>query len=104
MTRSSSGAPAAAPVLYFTPAGVGGGKYNTQARGGIQEMANTQKPVATDSDELARLLGQLCQVGQQPDRALLDRVKAYGQAAVRPLIQMAVDEKLHHADSTSPEV
>ena len=67
-------------------------------------MAKMQEPVATDGDELARLLGQLCQVGQQPDRALLDQVKAYGQAAVRPLIQMAVDEKLHHADSTSPEV
>lgn len=80
------------------------GKYNTQVWSGNQAMTKTQEPVATDSGKLTQLLGQLCQVGQQPDRALLDRVKAHGQAAVRPLIQMAVDEKLHHADSTSPEV
>src|SRR3954447_3294334 len=60
--------------------------------------------MATDRGELTQLLGQLGQVGQQPDRALLDQVKAHGRAAVRPLIQMAVDEQLHHADSTSPEV
>lgn len=67
-------------------------------------MVDTKEPVASDSGELTQLLGQLCHVGQDPDRALLDRIKAHGQAAVRPLIEMAVDEKLHHADSKSPEV
>jgi hypothetical protein len=50
------------------------------------------------------LLGELCQAGQKPRRTLLDRVKAHGQAAVPPLLEMVVDEKLHNADSNSPEV
>jgi hypothetical protein len=50
------------------------------------------------------LLGELRQAGQAPDRSLLDRVKAHGQAAVRPLIEMATDEELHNAESERPEV
>jgi tetratricopeptide (TPR) repeat protein len=54
--------------------------------------------------ELSQSLDELRQAGQTPDRALLDRVKAHGRAAVRPLIEMAVDEELHNADSDSAEV
>lgn len=56
------------------------------------------------TSDLNRLLDELRQAGQNPDRTLLDRVRAQGQGAVRPLIEMAVDEKLHKADSNSPEV
>src|SRR4051794_26593069 len=65
---------------------------------------DTTEPMATDTGDLSQLLGQLRQAGQKPGRTLLDRVKAHGQATVRPLIEMAVDEKLHNADSDSPEV
>ncbi|MBI4321452.1 MAG: DUF1186 domain-containing protein [Chloroflexi bacterium] len=51
-----------------------------------------------------QLLVELRQAGQKPDRVLLDRIRSYGQDAVRPLIEMAIDEKLHNADSKSPEV
>jgi tetratricopeptide (TPR) repeat protein len=67
-------------------------------------MTDTNEPVVPDTSDLNQVLGELCQAGQQPDRALLDRVKAHGQVVVRPLIQMAVDEKLHGADSSSSEV
>jgi tetratricopeptide (TPR) repeat protein len=67
-------------------------------------MTDTKEPVVPGTGDLNQVLGELCQAGQQPDRALLDRVKAHGQAAVHPLIQIAVDEKLHGADSTSAAV
>ncbi len=60
--------------------------------------------MGTNTGDLKKLLAELRQAGQKPDRVLLDRVKAYGQGAVRPLIEMAVDKKLHSADSNSPEV
>src|SRR5579884_2204456 len=60
--------------------------------------------VALETSELAQLLGELRRAGQTPKRALLDRVKAQGQAAVPPLIVMAVDDALHNADSDSAEV
>jgi len=50
------------------------------------------------------VLAELRQAGQDPDQALLDRVKALGPAAVRPLIEMATDESLHGAETESPEV
>lgn len=55
-------------------------------------------------ENLSQLLGELRQAGQTPDRALLDRVKVHGQAAVGPLIEMAVDEDLNNAESGRPEV
>ncbi|MCC6177191.1 MAG: SEC-C domain-containing protein [Chloroflexi bacterium] len=58
----------------------------------------------TGTGDLNRSLGQLCQAGQHPDQSLLERIKAHGEAAVHPLIQLAVDEKLHGADSSNPEV
>src|SRR5438067_1226840 len=66
-------------------------------------MASTE-PTASDTGALSQLLGELRQAGQKPGRTLLDRVKAHGQATVRPLIEMVVDEKLHNADSDSPQV
>jgi HEAT repeat protein len=65
---------------------------------------DTREPMVPGKGDLSHLLGELRQAGQEPDRVLLDRVKAHGQAALRPLIEMAVDEKLHNADSGSPEV
>jgi SEC-C motif len=65
---------------------------------------DTQEPTVPGTGDLSQLLGELRQAGQQPSRTLLDRVKAHGQAARRPLIEMAVDEQLHHADSDRPEV
>ena len=56
------------------------------------------------TDNLDTLLGQLRQAGQAPDPALLDCVAAYGQAAVWPLIDMAVDRELHCAPQDRPEV
>src|SRR5262245_37917210 len=65
---------------------------------------DTREPTVPGTGDLSQLLGELRQAGQKPGRTLLDRVKAHGQAARRPLIEMAVDEKLHTADSDSPEV
>lgn len=64
----------------------------------------TQPSNAARQGDLKKLLGKLRRAGQNPDRALLDRVKARGQDAVAPLIEMAVDEKLHYAGKGSPEV
>lgn len=63
-----------------------------------------EEPMVPGASDLNQLLGELRRVGRQPDRALLDRVKAHGQAAVRPLIEMAIDEQLNNAPSDSPEV
>ncbi|MCL5962263.1 MAG: tetratricopeptide repeat protein, partial [Chloroflexi bacterium] len=60
--------------------------------------------MGTYTSDLNQLLAELRQAVRKPDRALLDRIRAYGQGAVRPLIEMAVDEDLHNADSKSPEV
>jgi len=60
--------------------------------------------MGSGASDLNQLLDELRQAGQKPNRTLLDRVKAHGQGAVRPLIEMAVDKKLHNADSNSPEV
>lgn len=54
--------------------------------------------------DLSQLLAKLRKAGQKPNRALLDQVKAHGQEAVQPLIEMALDENLLEADSKSPEV
>jgi hypothetical protein len=65
---------------------------------------NTERLAGRDDAGLNRLLGELRKAGRKPDRALLDRVEAYGRAVVQPLIDMAVDEELHNADSKAPEV
>ena len=57
-----------------------------------------------DTTDVNEVLAELRQAGQDPDQALLDRVKALGPAAVRPLIEMATDESLHRAETESPEV
>src|SRR5436190_15190584 len=57
-----------------------------------------------DTKDVNEVLAELRQAGQDPDQALLDRVKALGPAAVRPLIEMATDESLHTAETESPEV
>ncbi len=57
-----------------------------------------------DITDLTTLLAALRQTGQEPDAALLQRVKAFGTAAIAPLIRMATDEGLHFADGESPEV
>lgn len=56
------------------------------------------------TSDLKQLLAELRRGGRKPNRILLDRIKSYGQDAVHPLIGLAVDEKLHTADSNSPEV
>ena len=50
-------------------------------------------------DDLKQLLGELRQAGKKPGRGLLDRVKACGPAAVRPLIEMATDAELLDSES-----
>lgn len=50
------------------------------------------------------LLQELLRAGEEPDRALLDRVKAAGPTIVPSLIAMATDERLNNADSDSAEV
>ena len=50
------------------------------------------------------LLSELCEAGQHPDRALLDRVKARGAAVVPALIALATDETLHFAGQDSPAI
>ena len=57
-----------------------------------------------DTNNVNEVLAQLRQAGQDPDQALLDRTKALGPAAVRPLIEMATDESLNAAETESPEV
>src|SRR5919109_2235319 len=57
-----------------------------------------------DTNSVNEALEQLRPAGQHPDQALLDRVKALGPAAVRPLIEMATDESLHGAETESPQV
>ena len=57
--------------------------------------------VTTDVDEL---LAELRGAGKEPDRELLDRIKACGHSVVPRLVTMAVDESLHFADQDSPEV
>jgi tetratricopeptide (TPR) repeat protein len=57
--------------------------------------------VTTDVDEL---LAELHRAGKEPDRELLDQVKACGQSGVQRLIAMAIDESLHFADQDNPEV
>lgn len=47
---------------------------------------------------------ELCRAGEEPAPALLDRVKAHGQAVVPLLIEIAIDDDLHNADSESPKV
>ncbi|TAK34359.1 MAG: DUF1186 domain-containing protein [Chloroflexota bacterium] len=64
----------------------------------------TQKSNVAGPQDLNKLLGKLRRAGQNPPQSLLDRVKAHGQQAVRPLIEMAVDEKLYYAEQDSPEV
>ncbi len=54
--------------------------------------------------DLDKLLARLRRAGQQPKRSLLNQVKALGPAVVPPLIAMATDERLHHADGNSPDV
>ena len=58
----------------------------------------------SDDPSLSLLLDELRQAGEKPDRELLERVRAHGRAAVRPLIELATDEELLDADSESPEV
>ncbi len=60
--------------------------------------------MAIDVGELNRLVDELRRIGKEPDRRLLDRVKALGPAAVPVLTTMATDEQLHHADGESAEV
>ena len=57
-----------------------------------------------EADGLTAPLGELLRVGEEPDRGLLDRVRAHGEAAVRPLIDIALDEELHNAPADSPLV
>jgi tetratricopeptide (TPR) repeat protein len=59
--------------------------------------------MVSNTSDLSQLLDELRLAGEKPDRALLDRVKAHRQAAVRPLIEMAVDEHLLNVDPDSPE-
>ena len=55
-------------------------------------------------DDLKQLLDELRQAGKKPGRALLDRVKACGPAAVFSLIEMATDAELLDSESEGPEV
>jgi len=57
--------------------------------------------VTTDVNEL---MAELRRAGKEPDRELLDRVKACGEGVAPRLIAMAIDESLHFADQDSPEV
>ncbi len=57
-----------------------------------------------ETSDVTMLLRELRQIGEEPPRALLDRVKALGPLVVRPLIALATDEALHRADGESPEV
>src|SRR5687767_4648304 len=50
------------------------------------------------------LLSRLRRAGQHPSRSLLKKVRAVGPSIVPSLIEMATDERLHHADEGSPEV
>ncbi|MDO8690122.1 MAG: tetratricopeptide repeat protein [Dehalococcoidia bacterium] len=60
--------------------------------------------MASGTNDLDQLLNELRLAGQDPGRALFDRVMAHGQAAVRHLIEMATDEKLLDAALDSPQV
>ena len=62
------------------------------------------EPRVPDTSDLGELLGELRQAGQTPDQTLLERIKQHGQAAVRPLLELAVDEELNNAESDRPEV
>ncbi|MDO8670721.1 MAG: DUF1186 domain-containing protein [Dehalococcoidia bacterium] len=62
-----------------------------------------QESTAIGGSDLPRLLHQLRLVGQDPDRALLDSVKSFGQASVRSLIEIAIDDRLLNTDYDSPE-
>jgi tetratricopeptide (TPR) repeat protein len=58
----------------------------------------------TDADNLTVMLDELRRAGEKPSRKLLDRLRAHGMASARPLIELATDERLLNADSSSPEV
>lgn len=45
-------------------------------------------------DTMTELLAELRRAGEEPDEALLDRIKALGEKAVQPLIDMATDQEL----------
>jgi hypothetical protein len=65
---------------------------------------HTPEPAVPGVGHLNELLIELRQAGEVPDRALLDRIKAHGEATVPALIEMALDETLHHAPSDSPAI
>ncbi len=57
-----------------------------------------------DLADLEELLQKLIRAGQEPERALLDQIKAFGPAAIDPLIAIAIDEELHFAHQARPEI
>lgn len=67
----------------------------------MKGLGKSRKP---DINDLSRALAELRQAGQTPNRALFDRVKACGLAAVQPLIEIAVACDDSDTDSENPEI
>jgi hypothetical protein len=57
-----------------------------------------------DAAGLGDLLGELIEIGQYLDQDLMERIKARGQEAIEPLIEIATDMDLHQSDQESPRV
>jgi tetratricopeptide (TPR) repeat protein len=61
-------------------------------------------PMQGDISTWQTLREELIQAGQQLDPTRIDRVESLGPAVAPALIEMAVDEALHHAESDNPAV
>lgn len=62
------------------------------------------KTMLHGTEELESVLSELRGAGENPQQSLMDRARSMGEAIVQPLIEMALDEHLHHSPADSPVV